>query len=200
MTKETNKWPARLFFIALFTLCIALMVLGCNKKASDKNAPCTDIGAEVDCTSTDGYPGTQVCLPDGSYSDCQYEIPKAGQPCSNPGEEYVCACSGKPSGALYCLNSGKYSACYCNTGSTSAVTAGTGGGGTSGATSSGSCPEPFSCLNEELQGMNNNLCIDASGIPPTCEKQNDCVEKGLPLGQCLDVGMGQKICLQSCEL
>lgn len=193
-------WSARRGCVALLQVCIALSAFCCDKDSTEKVGDCDEIGDEEPCTDHSGNPGYRYCRPDGTYSDCEYQAPEPGQSCSSLGKDFACECDGKLNGVLYCLKNRTYSDCFCGSASSAPFATAGSGGESVGTSTSGSCPEPFSCMQMSLRGTNNDVCVDASSTPPLCNTNDDCVKAGLEKAQCLDPGVGTKVCLQACEL
>lgn len=197
---DIYKYSPRAFFVAFLQICIALTASSCDRDSTTEEEECTEIGETESCDTEYGNPGVMVCLPDGVYSECMGQIPKAGQPCSDLdfGEDYACACNGLLTGNIYCLNDHTYSECFCDSSSTSPSTSKEGGGQDTAPEGSDACPEPFVCSELEQQGTVNSLCVQ-NNMPPLCEGKPDCVAEGLESAQCLDIGIGTKLCLQECS-
>jgi hypothetical protein len=198
MMNEIYEYSSRAFFIAFLQICMVLAASSCDRDSTE-GEECTEIGETEDCDDESGNPGFRLCLPDGVFTECVYQIPKAGQPCSDLGETYACACDGRLNGIMYCLKEDhSYSECFCESGSTSPIAPVGTGGEDSVSEDSTSCPASFSCQEQAQAGTVNKLCVK-NAIPPLCESNDDCDSEGLEEAQCLDIGVGTKVCLQTCE-
>jgi hypothetical protein len=185
--------------VASLQICLAMTVSSCDRDSTVEEE-CTEAGETAPCDDEAGNPGSKLCLPEGVYTECLYLIPIAGQPCSDLGEEYACACDGRLTGNMYCLKDGTYSECFCDSASSSPAASAGSGGQNSASGGGDGCPPPFSCYGMEMEpgGPVNNLCVEG-GIPPICESNPDCDAEGLEEGQCLDIGVGTKVCIQACN-
>jgi hypothetical protein len=197
------KCSSRASFVIFLPICLALIAFGCDSDSSaiEEEADECDIGETVSCDTESGNPGLKVCLSEGVYTECVYRIPKNGEPCSESdfGKDYGCACNGRLTGTIYCLNDSTYSECFCESSLVSSTASAGSGGQEDTSDSNQACPAPFACQKIEQGGMINELCVEG-GMPPLCDGNADCVSEGLDGAQCLDIGIGTKVCLQVCSL
>jgi hypothetical protein len=195
---DIYKCSPRAFVVASLQICLALTVASCDSDSTIEEEECTEIGETESCDDEAGNPGFKVCLPEGVYTECLYLIPIAGQPCSDLGEEYACVCDGRLTGNMYCLKDRTYSECFCDSAPTSPLGSAGSGGQDTASGSGDACPPSFSCMELPQGGTVNKLCVK-DGMPPLCENNADCDAEGLEEAQCVDIGVGTKICLQVCN-
>jgi hypothetical protein len=152
---------------------------GDNDPGTDGGASqqCQD-GASRACTCDDGTSqGSQLCIQGQYIPGC------ANCPCM-AGETQACFCAGGGVGNAQCVDT-KFGECVCE--------------------AAGSCPDGFMCQDLSNLGMGSGgACLAAGGqggfgIPPMCEKVEDCAAAGLPDATCSELmNIPIKLCVQSC--
>ena len=181
---------------------IALAVIVCQSVACSDDSggsECDAPGEPAPC-QCGSRAGTRICLPDGSFSQCNC-LTTRSVPCAVPGQVFRCACEGGSQGVEICLADGDYTPCDCGpaAGEMQAdsatprvdLDAGEPPGMAMG------CPAGFACVQQMgLQG-----CVDPStGVPPLCTSSEDCVAAGLPAAECVDPMIGGVlVCAQFCN-
>ena len=179
----------------LLVIVCAAWLFACESD-DDAEANACDAGDFVACSCTDGADGTQLCLPDGEWADCQCAVTRT-VPCSAPGASFTCTCADGESGVEYCLAGGAYSSCDCNAAATPAPAGDGGVAAPETPSAPAGCPGGFSC--QDVMGF--TVCADSSGLPPFCTTAGDCAAAGLTGAQCIDPGVGGiLVCAQECSL